>query len=169
MSVNVEDVLDLLRLYRHDLMNDLQLVQGYGSMKKHDVSMEKLNQLITKLGEDRLLQTLDAPQLVYWLFHLKLNSRETKLEFDIEHNDQSLQPYDEIILNDGKHLIQTFEKELGSLSDLHIRIEIKYEDDWYIKYRIKGNEQIKDIVLNTDSKLMIENNEEETSFVFSYK
>lgn len=65
LQIELDDVLQLLRVYRHDLLNQLQLVDGYAGMGQHDVSREKLQVLINQLKNERILQTIQAPQFVF--------------------------------------------------------------------------------------------------------
>ncbi|GEL77462.1 Spo0B domain-containing protein [Tenuibacillus multivorans] len=169
MKLDVHEVLQLIRLYRHDLMNDLQLVHGYASMKQYDVSMDKLNHLIAKLSEERTLQTIDAPQFVYWLIKFKLEHKEVTLEFELDEDKQSVEPYDQELVTDAEALINTLRHELGSLEGLHIRIEIKYDHQWHIKYRVIGHEELKKVKMDKQANLMVEHKENEVLFVFSYK
>ncbi|MGP4071393.1 Spo0B domain-containing protein [Piscibacillus sp. B03] len=170
MKVELNDVLHLLRLYRHDLMNQLQLVDGYASMKQHDLSQEKLHNLIKSLRDERLLQTLDAPQYVYWLIQLKLKEREMEIEFDIEHNEDSLLEFDDRLVHDGKRLFGEIKDHVDEFSQLHILIQIKHEHDWYIKYQVKGID-LSDGDFQADWKGRLEKVKKDntTSFVFTYK
>ncbi|RPF55506.1 Spo0B domain-containing protein [Aquisalibacillus elongatus] len=169
MKVEVEELLALLRLYRHDLMNDLQLVQGYASMNKHDLSKEKLDGLISKLREERTLQTLHAPQFVYWLIQLKLNERETRFEFEIESHDHSIGNYDEELVLDGKMLMDHLRNNLGSLAELHITLRVQYNQSWYIQYDVSRIDLLNNIDKLSKTNLEVKHNKEVTSFEFSYR
>lgn len=169
LRVNIKDVLYLLRLYRHDLMNHLQLVDGYASMKQYEQSQEKLHHLIMQLKNERQLQTLDAPQYVYWLLSLNLFEREMNFDFEIENHETSIEDYDGQITHDGKRLFEQIKAQLDSLIHLHILVQIKYDHDWYIKYHIKGIESLDDITFYSYGQLKVIKNEKETSFVFTYK
>ncbi|ASN05111.1 Spo0B domain-containing protein [Virgibacillus necropolis] len=60
-------VMDLLRYYRHDIMNDLQIVHAYTSMGKLEKVEEKLATYMAHFDEERKLMNLNAPNLALWL------------------------------------------------------------------------------------------------------
>src|SRR5690625_449462 len=92
-------------MYRHDLMNDLQLIQGYASMGKNDKSNEKLKQFIHKLNMERQLQTLDAPEFTLWLIKLKLFERNILCTLSVSATDAPISSFDQIMRGDGVTIV----------------------------------------------------------------
>jgi len=170
-SVTTEEVLDLIKLYRHDLMNDLQLIQGYASMGKFDQSNEKLKQFIHKLNIERQLQTLDAPEFIFWLLKLKLFERDIQFTMSVDMSQEPISAYDEKMKNDGEVLLH-FLKENSSknMSVIPLHIEIFYEDGWNIKYVIsKALNEILDVLKDRDYFFQGTENNDELNLVFKYK
>ncbi|CQR46976.1 Sporulation initiation phosphotransferase B [Paraliobacillus sp. PM-2] len=66
-----EEVIKLLRYYRHDWMNDLQIIMGYAQMGKLDKVQEKIDLAVTQAEEDRKLQSIPLPKTALQLLQLK--------------------------------------------------------------------------------------------------
>ncbi|WP_112181480.1 Spo0B domain-containing protein [Paraliobacillus zengyii] len=62
-----EDVVDLLRHYRHDWMNELQLIMGYAQMGKLDKVQKKIEDSVERAVSERSLQNMPLPKTVLWL------------------------------------------------------------------------------------------------------
>ncbi|MFZ3576416.1 Spo0B domain-containing protein [Virgibacillus sp. DJP39] len=92
-------VMDILRYYRHDLMNDLQVVHAYTSMGKLDKVEEKLATYMAHYEEERRLMNLNAPNFALWLIpfnSIHPNFRFTyaiRDEIDISEIDEELTAY----------------------------------------------------------------------------
>ena len=59
--------MDILRYYRHDVLNDLQVVQAYSSMGKLEKVEEKIATYMVHFDEERKLMNLNAANLALWL------------------------------------------------------------------------------------------------------
>ncbi|GIO27668.1 Spo0B domain-containing protein [Ornithinibacillus bavariensis] len=92
-----KDIIQLLRLQRHDLMNDLQIVHGYLSMGKIDKVKMKVNDILEAFHQERLLMNMNCPNFALWL--LQLNWKQPNIRFnyllhsinlDLSHIDNTL-------------------------------------------------------------------------------
>ncbi|QKY69573.1 Spo0B domain-containing protein [Lentibacillus sp. CBA3610] len=63
-----KEVIQLLRHYRHDLMNHLQIVQGYLSMGKMEKAQKKLTNYMQLLQEEGKLVNMHAPAFVFYIY-----------------------------------------------------------------------------------------------------
>lgn len=168
VNLETSEVLELLRMYRHDLMNDLQLIQGYASMGKYEVSNEKLNQFIHKLKNERRLQSLDAPNFVLWLIKLKLFSREFNVTFDVQFSDEQIKQFDIQMKEDGERLVQLLKEQIGqSFQSIPLHIKIKYAEGWNIIYDIENNlVQLNELQFNNFSQINKKQNHYEVVFIY---
>ncbi|ASS74955.1 hypothetical protein CIG75_08130 [Tumebacillus algifaecis] len=61
----MEDSLDVLRIYRHDLMNQVQLIHAYSQMKKFDRLQIPIQSLIAEAQRHTELSALASPMISY--------------------------------------------------------------------------------------------------------
>ncbi|MDX8046552.1 Spo0B domain-containing protein [Gracilibacillus sp. S3-1-1] len=76
-----QDVVEMLRHYRHDWLNDLQLILGYAQMGKLDKIEQKINGVIERSDQERGLERLNIPKTMVWLYQLNWRSETFKLQF----------------------------------------------------------------------------------------
>lgn len=97
--MNSEDTINLLRHYRHDWMNQLQLLQGYSSMGKLDKVKDKLNDCITTAEQERKLTNLTIPDTALWIITFNWRYNNFRLNYDVQVSGRSLVGRDENLLN----------------------------------------------------------------------
>ncbi|MET3682535.1 stage 0 sporulation protein B (sporulation initiation phosphotransferase) [Alkalibacillus flavidus] len=129
-----EQFLEWLRIYRHDLMNDLQIVQGYASMGKHDKSTEKVNALIERLKQERLLQTLNCDAFVYWLLSTSLTEHDLNLTFSVDTPLTDVSALDELLTHDGQMIVEQLEAVVNEWTDVSMHVSIEGENALSIHY-----------------------------------
>lgn len=83
-----KEVMNLLRHYRHDLMNDLQIVHAYSSMGKLEKVKEKLTTYLAHFDEERKLMNLNAPNFTLWL--IPFNSIHPNFRFTYAICDENI-------------------------------------------------------------------------------
>ncbi len=137
LQIELDDVLQLLRVYRHDLLNQLQLVDGYAGMGQHDVSREKLQVLINQLKNERILQTIQAPQFVFWLINLKLNERDFNINWEVENNHQSIEEFDHLLVHDGKLLTHYLKQQFNDFTQVHMFIQINFDNNGILSIKLR--------------------------------
>ncbi|WP_047984031.1 Spo0B domain-containing protein [Ornithinibacillus californiensis] len=103
--MEAKDIIQLLRLQRHDLMNDLQIVHGYLSMGKTDKVKLKVEAIIDAFNQERTLMNVDCPNFVLWLIQVNLHHKHIHFTYDIHTDDTSLYDYDRVLTNIGNTLI----------------------------------------------------------------
>lgn len=75
------DLLDVINHYRHDWLNDLQVLFGYVQLNKAEKLKEYVEELSDKLYRESLVSKLGIPELVAYL--LLFRSRSRKLELHV--------------------------------------------------------------------------------------
>ncbi|WP_042146147.1 Spo0B domain-containing protein [Paucisalibacillus sp. EB02] len=103
--MEAKDVIQLLRLQRHDLMNDLQIVHGYLSMGKTDKVKSKVNNIIDNLNQERKLMNINCPKFALWLIQVKLHHKHIQFTYDIHTENKNLLSYDGTLKEIGTTII----------------------------------------------------------------
>lgn len=91
-AVNQRQIIELISHYRHDWLNDLQLLFGYVSLKKYDKLEGCMDKIRTKTLQESSIAKLGIPSLVAFLisFRLYYNALALVLEMDEDINLASL-------------------------------------------------------------------------------
>jgi stage 0 sporulation protein B (sporulation initiation phosphotransferase) len=103
--VKSKDVIQLIRLQRHDLMNELQIVHGYLSMGKIDKVKAKVNQIIEASNQERTLTNLDCPNFALWLIQVNLLHNHIRFTYDIHTDNRNMQVFDTVLTNIGNTIL----------------------------------------------------------------
>lgn len=73
-------VVNLLRHYRHDLSNDLQLIIGYAQMGKLEKVQEKVTELGDRLMQQQKFQNMPLPKTILTLLRTNYQNEQLKWE-----------------------------------------------------------------------------------------
>src|SRR5690625_1919955 len=76
-------MVQILRNTQHDLMNNLQIIQGYLSMEKIDMVKAKLVDSIDYYSEERKLIQINAPHFILWVIQFNHSHDNIKLTYRI--------------------------------------------------------------------------------------
>ncbi|HLS07559.1 Spo0B domain-containing protein [Lentibacillus sp.] len=119
-----KDVIQLLRHYRHDLMNHLQIVQGYLSMGNTEKAQTKLKTYMEQLQEESKLVNLNAPAFALYIQQFNFLHTNFRLTYHIHTANKNLQSLDYLLAECCKKVVETIveasdKKELYEL-DVHI-------------------------------------------------
>ncbi|MBB6451910.1 stage 0 sporulation protein B (sporulation initiation phosphotransferase) [Salirhabdus euzebyi] len=108
-----EEVMHLLSHYRHDLLNDIQLIHGYASMGNLDKIKEKVKNVIDHFNQERLLTNLNCPHFMIWVltFHTKYN--QFKLTYQVEMGMSSLTSSDLSIYTTSEEMMDLLHKHIS--------------------------------------------------------
>lgn len=101
-----KDFIQLFRLMRHDLMNDLQIIQGYLSMDKIDKVKTKVTKSIDYYNEERKLMNLKAPRYIMYILQLNHVQENIRLTYQVDGEIGDLLSTDQLLVNQCHHLIQ---------------------------------------------------------------
>lgn len=74
----------ILNHYRHDWLNDLQLIFGYAKLKKYDNLEAFLDKIKDKLEQESMIARLDVPSLTLDLISFRHNNHTFNLKFEME-------------------------------------------------------------------------------------
>lgn len=105
-----KEAMDILRYYRHDVMNDLQIVQAYSSMGKLDKVEEKIASYLVHFNEERKLMNLNAPNLALWLIPFNSIHPNFRFTYAIRDENIDISDIDEKLTLDCKSCIKHLQK-----------------------------------------------------------
>ncbi|GAA0601561.1 hypothetical protein GCM10009001_17940 [Virgibacillus siamensis] len=160
-----EDVVNILRHYRHDLMNHLQIVQGYLSMDKPEKAKSKMEKLMKLLEEEHKLVNLNLPKFALCLLQFNTNYQNFRLEYQIHTNRQDLRLLDNILVEQcqqvmAKAVDAADEMELYTvnlqLSELNkqgqsgVEVNFSFQGNFKKEIQIKGTETMDLTMSRTD-------------------
>ncbi|KGX93491.1 sporulation protein [Pontibacillus halophilus JSM 076056 = DSM 19796] len=91
--MKADEVTYLLRHYRHDWMNQLQLIKGYASMDKLDKVKEKVNEIVTQSQQESHLMNLKADRVTLWILRFNTLHDQFRLTYTVE-GQADLSSYD---------------------------------------------------------------------------
>jgi stage 0 sporulation protein B (sporulation initiation phosphotransferase) len=84
MRANENEFLDVINHYRHNWLNDLQVIFGYVKLKKYDNLERYMDKIKDKLEEESLIARLNIPSLVIYLLSLRHKNHNFKLHVEVE-------------------------------------------------------------------------------------
>lgn len=119
-----QDVMQLLRYYQHDLLNELQIIQGYASMNKIDKVKEKIVACVDVYNKERQLMYLNSPKFALWIIQAQHNQKNIRISYDIQLGQIDLSSVDQDIFDIGTCIVEHI-KQHGrefSLYELHIEM-----------------------------------------------
>lgn len=133
-----EEVVTVLQHYRHDLMNELQVVQGYLTMGKADKVKTKMNELFASFNEERKLMSLNIPKFTLWVIRFNSIYKNFRLTYEIHTEYKSFQHVDRTLLERCKQILEEIKNDPFQLVDVHLCIQ-EQGTNMMIKIYINGN------------------------------
>ncbi|MDY0396862.1 Spo0B domain-containing protein [Virgibacillus halophilus] len=103
------EVLHLLRHCRHDLMNQIQLLQGYMSMNRPEKVKQKLHEMVVEADQQRKLMDLQANEFALWLLQVNMSVGQIRVSFEVNDVRENLQCMDAKLLEQTKQMFAAVE------------------------------------------------------------
>ncbi|GAB2560550.1 Spo0B domain-containing protein [Gracilibacillus alcaliphilus] len=103
-----QDVVEMLRHYRHDWLNDLQLILGYTQLGHLNKIEKKINEIMDRSSQERSLDRLNIPKTMVWLYQLNWRSPSFQLQFRSFVSDEGIIIDDQSLLTRLQKLFQIF-------------------------------------------------------------
>jgi stage 0 sporulation protein B (sporulation initiation phosphotransferase) len=79
---SIDEFLHDLRQYRHDFMNDIQLLKGYLALGNMDELRKSLDQIVISAQQESYISQIGDPDLAYFI--LTYNWKQDKLHLEVE-------------------------------------------------------------------------------------
>src|SRR5690625_3648810 len=166
MYVRNEDVIELLQYYRHDLMNQVQIMKGYLSMKKYDQVSHKLDELVEGFTGERKLMNLNTPEFNLWIIRFNMWHENIRISYNI-HTNKPLKELDKQFVSQCKQVVNSIEMSIldSELYELTIELDENVKKIELI-ITIKGYFIDKSDMINNLNKLgeQLETNDEKICY-----
>ncbi len=157
--------LKMLQYYRHDLLNEIQLLHGYLQIGNIEQVDQMMASLISNLNEESKLLNLDSRKLILWVIMFNHAHTQIRLTYSIN-TDSSIKHLDSLIVKDLEKYINVIEKAIKNSDFYTIHLNLyTFEDNLGIKLRIKDADEsdlyncLKGISLVNQMKVTISNND----------
>src|SRR5690625_2849835 len=152
-------IMNFIKLYRHDLMNHLQLLTSYFSLGNSINAENKMNEIIHYYNEERKLFSLNAPKLALYLLFFNHNYANKNLTYRIGVDNIDLSAECHILYCESRLLVEYFKYKNVSVM-YNWKLCINYcEENHAVKFSYSiSNEQI--------DQLYIENIKENNHFSY---
>lgn len=168
------DVVKLIQYYRHDLLNHLQVVEGYiqlGNLKKAETAMREL---IDHLSQERKLDNLNIPNVFLWFQTFNQKYENFNLIYDVDIENKNLQEMDLLILDKLNQIMNDIKSKCRKDTVHHVEIEFKDSISdcmiaVYVDNQLEADEKLEISQSGiTDIDLYVAENEQIYSFHISY-
>ncbi|SDK40586.1 Spo0B domain-containing protein [Sediminibacillus albus] len=110
-----EEVVNLLSHYRHDWMNELQLLTGYASMGKLDKVQDKIQQISMAMEKERRISNAGLPRTALWAISFNWNYSNFRLDYQIYLEKNQHTVYDEQIVSRLQTITDLLEAHSNSM------------------------------------------------------
>ncbi|WP_058307254.1 Spo0B domain-containing protein [Gracilibacillus massiliensis] len=148
-----QDVVEMLRHYRHDWLNDLQLILGYAQLGKLDKIQSKITDIIDRSNQERGLDRLNIPKTFVWLYQLNWRSDSFELQFQSLMDQQTVIIDDDALLSNIQKIFQILPsyqkeyqqyngtlifKELNHTLHIHLTFDLDWNDLSALKQELQS-------------------------------
>lgn len=82
--MDAKEVANLFQFYRHELLNHLQVIQGYVKLGNTDKADEKMSNLFELLHHERNLLNMKIPTVFLWMLTCNMNDQQYKVSCSIK-------------------------------------------------------------------------------------
>lgn len=120
-----KDVVNVLQHYRHDLMNNLQVVHGYLSMGKIDKVESKVNECIAFFNEERKLMGLNMHKFTLWIIEFNNIYDNLRLTYQVHTENKNLSDYDELLVKRCNNIINRVKVSCDPLALIEVHLQLK--------------------------------------------
>lgn len=119
-----QDVVQLLRHYQHDLLNELQIIQGYASMDKTDKVKDKIKACVDIYKEERKLMHLNIPKTTVWFLQTQYKQNNIHVSYDIQVEDSDVSFLDQNLVDMGTYFVKQIQQNGVDLELYTLHIEM---------------------------------------------
>ncbi|MFB1051661.1 Spo0B domain-containing protein [Paraliobacillus sp. JSM ZJ581] len=149
-----EEVMKLLRHYRHDWMNDLQIILGYAQMGKLDKVEEKIKHAVSQAERERKLQRIPLPKTALRIIQLKCHYENFRIDHSIRIDD-NIYADDEKLVQQLDQLMHHFVAHSMKTSLYHgtIKLHQMKNNHLQVSFAINGTFKNRDDLLKKIVKI----------------
>ncbi|HLR41333.1 MAG TPA: Spo0B domain-containing protein [Virgibacillus sp.] len=137
-----KDVVGLLQNQRHDMLNHLQIIQGYLSMGNTEKVKDKMETWLDYFNEERKLFNLNAPLFALWIMQFNHMYTNARLTYKVHIKKKNLQTVDQQLTEQCKQMINSLMQEQSNSELYEGNLELNESTDdpeiINIKFSING-------------------------------
>src|SRR5699024_5790445 len=153
-----KDVVVLLQNQRHDMLNHLQIIQGYLSMGNTEKVKDKMETWLDYFNEERKLFNLNAPLFALWIMQFNHMYTNARLTYKVQIKKKNLQTVDQQLTEQCKQMINSLMQEQSNSELYEGNLELNESTDdpeiinikFSINGRFPGAENFKSKFINKD-------------------
>lgn len=119
-----QDFMELLQFKRHELMNHLQMIQGYIHLDKKDAALEKVSAIVHEENQERKLIHLNIPTFTWWLLLLPLKYPNLRLKYEIQSQSKELSDIDRVLYKYCKQIMETATKLFNESQSYEMKLQL---------------------------------------------
>lgn len=124
--LNEEEMVDYINLYRHDLMNNLQLIHGYAQLNNPEQMNKKLTEVLTEYAKERDLFTLNTNKFILFILFINHHYANIKIDCNVDVAGCNIEKQDKEIYQQAKCLMDYFSTNQKDTMYYWL-LEIKYD------------------------------------------
>lgn len=169
--METEDVVNLILNYRHDVLNQLQVVHGYIKLENIEKVEANMSELLEYFVQESKLISLNLPNVLLWFLQFRTRYENFKLTYDIDIEAKKIIEADHFIVEKLEQTMRDVQEKCSD--DIVYEVEIEFKDNIdyceiaiYIDLEKNDEERINDSVLE-DIDINIAENERRYSFQVS--
>lgn len=120
-----KEVVQVIQHYRHELMNQLQVIHGYVSMNKLDQVKDKMATCMKYYEEERKLLNLSTPQFILWVLAFNQLYKNSRLTYNLVLNDDKLFGQDVVLVSNCQYIMESLVEitDEMELYNVHFQLE----------------------------------------------
>ncbi|MFC2948475.1 Spo0B domain-containing protein [Virgibacillus sediminis] len=119
-----KEVINVLQHYRHDLMNNLQVVQGYLTMGRQDKVEKKVGEMLRQYGEESKLMGLKAPGFTLWVLRFNHIYNNLRLKYRVKTENKNLASIDREVTELCRKTVEWLEEACDETQMYDIILEV---------------------------------------------
>lgn len=104
VTMNNEQVIQLLQKRRHDDLNELQLIHAYIGMNKYEQLQLKMKSIIESISLEQQLFNLNIPQFTLFIVQFNYKHSHARLVYNIHIKKMNLLHVDNMLHSIGQHI-----------------------------------------------------------------
>lgn len=120
------EVVKMMQQYRHDILNHLQLVQGYLSLGNIQKADKSIANLLEYFQQERELLHLNIPNVYLWFLQFPVKYTNFQVSFDIDIR-KNLQHADDLVVDQLNKIMQ--EIQAITMTNYVYSIEVELKDN----------------------------------------
>jgi len=134
--MNERELVDLLRLVRHDTLNQIQLLQGYLTLGRTEKVRQLLDEWIKNAREEANLSNLNCPRMATFFLTYKFQDYSPILHFTVKGEGKFSDEQDCIFSTWFKRFFDRIEQLVtkGKENYIKVAIEMQPEPVFYITW-----------------------------------